>query len=247
MTQAVDGESLQALAPRATVDAESLERFLARPRVGGHKNAADHVASACRWKRAMDVSLVLLSVPLWVPIMLVIALAIRLDSPGPTIYRQRRFGRGGRIFTVLKFRTMRIGADQELDTHLAACDQKSAEWKLTAKLREDPRQTRIGRLLRRSSLDELPQLVNVLKGDMSLVGPRPVPVVERERYGPQIAVYARVLPGLTGLWQVSGRNDLPYEKRIELDTKYVHTRSLGGDIKLLGRTVVAVLSRRGAY
>lgn len=237
---------MKVVSPVSVVKTESVERFLRRP-VSGQSDKSIPAERRCAWKRTMDIALVLVSVPLWVPVVALITLAIRIDSKGPAMYRQQRYGQGGQVFTILKFRTMRIGADEELDAHLAACGLRSAEWALTAKLREDPRQTRVGRILRRMSLDELPQVVNVLKGDMSLVGPRPIPVVERERYGPAFDVYARVLPGLTGLWQVSGRNDLPYTKRIELDQRYVQTCSFWGDIVLMFRTVGAVLSRRGAY
>ncbi len=210
--------------------------------------AADGMPRATPWtKRVIDVVLVLGSAPFWVPLLALIALAVRLDSRGPALFVQRRFGRGGRVFELLKFRSMHEHADAALAEHLAACPDRSAEWDRHHKLREDPRITRVGRMLRRLSLDELPQVLNVLKGDMSLVGPRPVPVVEREKYGEAFSLYVRVRPGLTGLWQINGRNDLPYERRKTLDKAYVRGRTFRGDMRILFKTFGAVCSRRGAY
>ena len=198
-------------------------------------------------KRLLDVAAVVATLPITLPLLGVLALAIRLDSRGPALFRQRRFGRGGREFTLLKFRTMVQDAQGVLEGHLAANEQHRWEWAETQKLRKDPRITRVGRVLRKFSLDELPQLLNVLRGDMSLVGPRPIIDEELERYGSAIDVYHQVRPGLTGLWQVSGRNDLTYEQRVRLDVQYVRTRSFRGDLRLLLRTPRAVLRGRGAY
>ncbi|MEO1237286.1 MAG: sugar transferase [Planctomycetota bacterium] len=198
-------------------------------------------------KRLFDVAAVVAASPVWLPVLAVLVVLVRLDSRGPAVYRQRRYGRGGRAFTLVKLRTMVADADEALPGHLAGCAEDAAEWARHGKLRRDPRLTRIGGWLRRSSLDELPQLWNVLRGEMSLVGPRPIPLAERARYGPRFTHYRRVRPGLTGLWQVSGRNELPYGRRVTLDRRYVRRRSWRGDAAILVRTVAAVLSRRGAY
>ncbi|MEM9882350.1 MAG: sugar transferase [Planctomycetota bacterium] len=198
-------------------------------------------------RRAAEVAAVVLATPLWLPLLGLLVLAVRLDSPGPAVYRQRRYGKGGRVFTLLKLRSMRDGADASLPDVLSGCPVAAAEWGRHAKLRRDPRLTRLGWWLRRSSLDELPQLFNVLRGEMSLVGPRPIPVEERMRYGEGFAHYRRVRPGLTGLWQVCGRNELPYGRRVKLDRRYVRRRGWGMDLWVLGRTLAAVCGGRGAY
>jgi lipopolysaccharide/colanic/teichoic acid biosynthesis glycosyltransferase len=177
------------------------------------------------------------------PLILVTYLAIRLDSPGPALYRQTRIGRDGVGFTMLKFRTMVIDADARL-AQLAV--QNESDGKLF-KMRRDPRITRVGSVLRKYSLDELPQLVNVVRGDMSLVGPRPALPSEVLRYDHDECRRLALKPGLTGLWQVSGRSDLSWEDSVRLDLKYVDNWSLSQDLALLVRTVRAVLSHRGAY
>ena len=198
-------------------------------------------------KRVVDVSLVLLSLPVVLPLGVVIAVLIRLDSRGPVFFSHPRYGRGGRRFRMLKFRTMRVDAAEAVLDPRRPGLQHAWEWAAAPKSRNDPRVTRVGRWLRRASLDELPQVWDVLRGKMSLVGPRPVPVSERRIYGRGFGVYCRVRPGMTGLWQVSGRSDLTYGERIALDLRYIRTRSFGGDLRLLARTVAVVLRRRGAY
>ena len=198
-------------------------------------------------KRGADVAAVLLSLPVTLPLGAVIALAVAVDSRGPVLFRHRRYGRGGRRFGLVKFRTMRHGSHEAMLDGTRPGVQHAWEWAEPLKQADDPRVTRVGRFLRRSSLDELPQLWNVLRGEMSLVGPRPIPLSERRIYGKGFGVYCRVRPGLTGLWQVSGRSDLPYAERVRLDTAYVRGRSLRNDGQLLLRTVPAVLRRRGAY
>jgi lipopolysaccharide/colanic/teichoic acid biosynthesis glycosyltransferase len=200
-----------------------------------------------RSKRLFDLAAVALSTPITLPAALLLGVLIRLDSPGPALFFQRRYGRNGRKFTLIKFRTMRVDAREALADHLVANAQHAFEWAEHRKLRDDPRVTRVGRFLRRTSLDELPQLWNVLRGEMSLVGPRPLPVCERVTYGRAFRIYARVTPGLTGLWQISGRSDLPYSRRVALDTLYVRHRSLRLDLSILRRTLGAVLSAKGAY
>jgi exopolysaccharide biosynthesis polyprenyl glycosylphosphotransferase len=198
-------------------------------------------------KRALDVTAALGALFVVSPLLLVIAAAIKLDSPGPVFFRQRRVGRGDRRFQVVKFRTMREDAEQrkrEL-AHLSLHGGGTANGMF--KIAEDPRVTRVGRILRRHSLDELPQLFNVLLGDMSLVGPRPLIENEDRQVGGRHRRRISLTPGLTGLWQVNGRSDIPFEGMIDLDYVYVTNWSLGADLKILLRTVGTVLRGRGAY
>lgn len=194
-------------------------------------------------KEAFDRALATVAVGILSPLMLVVALAVRLTSPGPVIFRQTRVGRDGHMFTVLKFRTMVLDAEGRLGELRHRNDSNEVLFKL----REDPRVTRVGRFLRRFSLDELPQLINVVIGDMSLVGPRPALPSETERYGRTTARRLLVKPGITGLWQVSGRSDLSWEDSVRLDLYYVENWSFAGDIQILWKTLAAVVSSRGAY
>ena len=198
-------------------------------------------------KRALDLSLGSLLFLLFLPLLPPIALALWLEDRGGPFYRHLRVGQGGRSFHALKFRTMRPDADRVLEVYLRENPEARALWEKERKLKEDPRVTRVGRFLRRWSLDELPQVLNVLKGEMSLVGPRPVTEEELPRYGESLDLYLGVRPGLTGLWQVSGRNEVPYERRVALDRYYVQNWSVWLDLYILGRTVLAVLGRRGAW
>lgn len=200
-----------------------------------------------RFKRGLDLFLVLVGGLVALPLGLLISLAIRLDSPGPVLFGHWRVGKDGRRFRVWKFRSMVQQAEKILQEHLATHPQLRAEWERDQKLRKDPRLTRVGRWLRRTSLDEIPQLWNVWCGEMSLVGPRPIVEAEMHRYGDQLAVYYRVLPGVTGLWQVSGRNDTGYQQRVQLDVYYVRNWSPWLDLYLLARTVWVVFGARGAY
>ncbi|MGY1631509.1 sugar transferase [Geodermatophilus sp. SYSU D01186] len=177
------------------------------------------------------------------PVMVAIAVAVRLTSPGPALYRHRRVGKRGHHFDLLKFRSMVAGADRDFD----ALREKNEGNAVQFKLRRDPRITKVGRFLRKYSLDELPQLINVLKGDMSFVGPRPHVDKEVEQYGPDMHRRLLVKPGITGLWQVSGRSDLSWDEAVELDVRYVENWSLGLDLAILLRTVRAVLRCSGAY
>ena len=199
------------------------------------------------FKRSLDILLVLLAAPPLFLVCLLLALWIRLESKGPVLFGQRRVGRRGAHFTAWKFRTMRPDAEHELSGYLAAHPEAEAEWTLTRKLRADPRVTAPGRLLRRLSLDELPQVWNVLRGEMSLVGPRPVMPDELALYADKSHLYTRVRPGITGLWQVSGRSALSYAERVKLDTYYARNWSLWLDLVILSRTVVTVLKGQGAY
>jgi lipopolysaccharide/colanic/teichoic acid biosynthesis glycosyltransferase len=192
-------------------------------------------------KRAADVVGAGLALVLLAPLMLLTALAIRLDSKGPALFAQRRVGRHGRVFVMWKFRTMITGAEEMRAALLAR--SRDPHW---LHLDDDPRVTRVGRLLRRSSLDELPQLWNVLRGQMSLVGPRPLVEVEYAHAPLWAHPRSDVDPGITGIWQVSGRTTIPFEDMLRLDSLYVITWSLGRDLWILLRTVPAVLSARGA-
>ncbi|MEM9915224.1 MAG: sugar transferase [Planctomycetota bacterium] len=235
--------------PEVVTRSAAAEGFLSRSRRPARSRAAEEVTVSAepRGKRLVEVTAVLLAMPVWLPLLGLLALAVRLDSRGPACFKQPRYGRDGRVFTLWKLRSMVSDADDALPGVLASCDRKSAEWDTHAKLRRDPRLTRLGGWLRRSSLDELPQLFNVLRGEMSLVGPRPIPLEERSRYGQAFASYARVRPGMTGLWQVSGRNELAYSQRIALDRQYLCSRTWRMEAAILGRTVWAVWSGRGAY
>jgi undecaprenyl-phosphate galactose phosphotransferase len=196
-------------------------------------------------KRALDVLLAALGLLLVLPLLLILTLLVWSDG-GPAFFRQTRVGAYGAPFLCLKFRTMRVDAEAVLQAALAQDPTAAHEWEERRKLSRDPRITWLGRFLRAASLDELPQLLNVLRGDMSLVGPRPIMTDEIPRFGADIVYYYQTRPGLTGLWQVSGRSDLPYAMRVELDVQYVRGYSLRGDLAILRRTVNAVLSQRGA-
>lgn len=200
-----------------------------------------------RVARVLDLSLILLAAPYIILAFLVIMILITLDSRGPVFYRQTRIGRFGRKFYVYKFRTMVQNADHILQSYLDNSPELRAEWLATHKLKKDPRVTRVGSILRKLSLDELPQLWNIIIGDMSLIGPRPIVDAEVEKYGKSFYLYIQVRPGLTGLWQVSGRNDTTYERRVELDEYYVLHRTLMLDLQILWKTVFVVLRKKGAY
>lgn len=198
-------------------------------------------------KFVIDLMLTLVGGLLLVPLLAAIAIAIRLDSSGPIFYGHTRIGQQGRRFRAWKFRTMVPNADQVLHQYLDAHPDLKDDWEQNQKLRNDPRITRVGWFLRRTSLDELPQLWNILRGEMSLVGPRPIVDEELWRYGDEISLYSRVPPGITGMWQVSGRNNITYEERVSLDAYYVRNWSVWVDIYILLRTVWVVLRGEGAY
>jgi exopolysaccharide biosynthesis polyprenyl glycosylphosphotransferase len=199
------------------------------------------------WRRmvkgAVDRSVAALAAILLAPALVAIALAVRLTSPGPALYRQERVGLNGQTFTMLKFRSMHVDADRQVDDLLG----ENISDGLLFKIKADPRVTPVGRWLRRLSLDELPQLFNVLGGSMSLVGPRPPLPREVARYDTSVSRRLLVKPGLTGLWQISGRSDLPWEEAVRLDLRYVENWSLAMDLLILVKTVRAVLSSSGAY
>jgi lipopolysaccharide/colanic/teichoic acid biosynthesis glycosyltransferase len=200
--------------------------------------------------RILDVTIAGVVLVVLVPVIAITALAVRLSSPGPVLFRQRRLGRGMRPFTVLKFRTMRADADSKLHREYVQAlistdpepdDGRGGLYKLVV----DPRVTKVGRFLRSWSIDEVPQLLNVLRGEMSLVGPRPVIEYEVEQYPDWYMRRFAVKPGLTGLWQVSGRNEKTYEEMIRFDVEYAERRTLGLDLRILARTALVVMRRQG--
>ncbi len=211
-----------------------MEDRLARPRNRAIKRAFDIAVSS--------ICLILLS-----PVFMLVALIIKLDSSGPVFFGHERIGKGGKPFRCYKFRTMVSNAAEVLEQLLENDPEARSQWEKDFKLKHDPRITRIGRFLRKTSLDELPQLWNVLKGEMSLVGPRPIITEEVEKYGDKSRYFFKVIPGITGLWQVSGRNDIDYNERVMLDEYYAKNWSLWLDIEILIRTFGAVLKRQGAY
>ena len=209
--------------------------------------AADRLFRALPSGRAFDVAMALAAILVFLPLLLLTALLIKLSAPGPVLFVQRRIGRDGKPFPCLKFRTMVVDAQDVLNTLLETCPAARAEWDRDQKLRTDPRITPIGAILRKSSLDELPQLFNILAGHMSVVGPRPIVEAEIYRYGARFDAYCSVRPGLTGLWQVSGRNEVSYEARVRLDALYARRKSTRYDLAICLRTVPAVLGSRGVY
>ncbi|MDB5445784.1 MAG: rfbP [Phenylobacterium sp.] len=195
----------------------------------------------------MNVVVALIALIFLLPIMLAVAVAVYAQDGGPILFAHRRIGRDGRHFYCLKFRSMAVDAEQRLADLLGSDPSARAEWERDHKLRNDPRATKLGAFLRKTSLDELPQLFNVLHGDMSLVGPRPIVEAEVAKYGRRFRDYCAVKPGITGLWQVSGRNDTSYRTRVALDCVYARRRNVGLDAYIIACTVPAVLARRGSY
>lgn len=198
-------------------------------------------------KRAIDIAISAIALLLCVPLFVFVVALIKCWDRGPVFYVHRRIGYGGRPFGCLKFRTMVPNGDEVLRSHLKASPAAAREWAETRKLKADPRVTALGIVLRKSSLDELPQLVNVLRGDMSLVGPRPIVPAEAGMYGQELGVYLRSRPGLTGAWQVSGRNNESYARRVAMDRNYVEHWSLWRDVVIMVRTVPVLLTTRGSY
>ncbi len=198
-------------------------------------------------KRCFDVLLVLISAPVTLPLLAIVSAVVMLSSRGPVFYSHRRIRRNGAFFSMWKFRTMCVNSAEVLEDYLASHPDAHVEWNQTHKLRRDPRITALGVFLRRYSLDELPQLWNVLMGQMSLVGPRPIVAAEVEKYGDSFDCYCRVKPGLTGLWQVSGRSELSYDARVALDCDYVKHWSLTKDLVILLKTFSSVVNQDGAF
>jgi exopolysaccharide production protein ExoY len=198
-------------------------------------------------KRWFDMSGAFLALLALGPLFMLIGLLVKMSDGGPVFYGHMRIGRGGRAFRCLKFRTMVPDGDAVLAAHLCSNPAAAAEWTATRKLKDDPRITRVGIVLRKLSLDELPQLINILHGNMSFVGPRPVVSEELDYYGKSAVFYLKTRPGLTGLWQISGRNDVSYASRVAFDRHYVENWSMMEDIKIIARTVPVVLAARGSY
>ncbi len=198
-------------------------------------------------KRGVDLALAALAMPVLLPILLILAVLVKLTSPGPVFFSHRRICKNGAFFSMWKFRTMCVNSSEVLERYLVTHPEARKEWNLTHKLQDDPRVTRIGRVMRRLSLDELPQIWNVITGRMSMVGPRPIVAAEVEKYAECFQCYTRVKPGVTGLWQVSGRSTLSYEARVKLDCEYVNGWSLLRDAKILALTVKSVVNQEGAY
>lgn len=197
-------------------------------------------------KRAFDIVASLAALIFLAPAFLTIVIAMKLTDPGPILYRHTRVGRHGKRFPCLKFRTMAIDSAERL-AHILVTDPYAAqEWEASQKLKNDPRVTKIGNFLRKTSLDELPQLINILRGEMSVVGPRPITRAELNRYGRDRRYYLLVRPGLTGLWQVSGRSSVTYEKRIAFDRQYVEEWSWLSDFRIIAMTIPAVLKTSDA-
>lgn len=198
-------------------------------------------------KRLMDLGASLVGGLLILPVLFYIAMAVKMSSRGAVLYGHERIGRGGRRFKAWKFRTMFENSSEVLEMYFEQHPELHDEWKKDHKLKYDPRITRIGRFMRKTSLDELPQIWNVIRGQMSLVGPRPIVTAEIAKYGPYFGLYTMVKPGITGLWQVSGRNNTTYEERVQLDAYYVRNWSPWMDVYLLLRTIRIVLFAKGAY
>lgn len=198
-------------------------------------------------ERIFDIIIASLALLFTGPLLLVVALGVKLYDGGPALFSHTRIGRGARPFQCLKFRSMVVNAEERLTTLLTSDPAAAAEWARDHKLKSDPRITPLGDFLRRSSLDELPQLINVLRGDMSIVGPRPIVHAEVSRYGRRFEHYCAVRPGITGLWQVSGRNDTSYRRRVAMDAFYARNKTLGWDIKIILLTIPAVLLAKGSY
>lgn len=199
-------------------------------------------------KRIFDIAFSFSMMIIGLPFFFLLAILVRFSSKGPIFYAQQRVGRGGRLFSCYKFRTMYPDADLRLQRLLQENSALKLEWERAYKLKKDPRVTPIGRFLRKTSLDELPQFWNVLKGDLSIVGPRPVTKEEVDQYiAPRHQDFLMIRPGLTGPWQVSGRSNLSYAERIEMDLSYVESRTFLGDLWLILKTIPAVFTSRGAY
>ncbi len=201
-------------------------------------------AGAKGLKRALDVMGSLALLVGLLPVFVAVAIAVRIDSPGPALFRQVRVGRRGRVFDCFKFRSMYVDAEARKAALLASNEMEGG---VTFKMKRDPRITRVGRVIRKLSLDELPQLWNVLRGEMSLVGPRPPVPSEVAQYGPEERRRLEVKPGLTCLWQIQGRSDIPFDQQVKLDVAYIESQSFLGDLRILIATIPAVLLGRGAY
>ncbi len=225
---------------------QAVNRFYAADAVSPSSTAsAKHTAYMRGMKRFLDFVIALALLPVVAPVVLALAALVSLHDGGKPFFGHTRVGRGGREFRCWKLRTMVPDASARLQRHLAEHPEAAAEWHASRKLTNDPRITRLGDFLRKTSLDELPQLWNVLRGEMSFVGPRPVPDDELELYGAARGAYEKMRPGITGLWQVSGRNDVLYSQRVAMDTAYLRRMSLGLDLWIMLRTALVVVRPTG--
>lgn len=200
-----------------------------------------------RLNRCIDLLIAFAVFIVSLPLFISLVVIIRLFDKGPVLFKQERVGRYGTKFNCLKFRTMKVDSEKLLHDLLVSCPSSKAEWERDRKLRTDPRVSKVGSWLRKTSIDELPQLLNVIVGEMSIVGPRPIVSAEIVRYGRYIDQYYRVRPGITGLWQISGRNDTTYRRRVACDVTFVKSDSPVNRLRILAATVPVVLLRRGAY
>lgn len=203
--------------------------------------------SSERTKRFVDLCSALAILLFFLPVIAIVCVALYVTDGRPLFFSQMRVGRGGKLFRCYKFRTMVRNSEEAMRRHLEGDEAARLEWAECQKLRRDPRVHPLGAILRQSSLDELPQLVNVLKGEMSMVGPRPIVTDEIRRFGENFVFYSRVRPGLTGLWQISGRSETTYEERVELDTRYVLQRTLALDLKIMLKTAQVAWVGRGSF
>ncbi len=224
----------------------SLRERLTWPKPPRRRAPPDGIRRAGRVKRVMDLAIAIPFTILMSPVVGLMIAAVWLDDRGPILYRQKRRGLNGETFHCWKVRTMVRDAEKRLQDVLDSDPERAAEWATFSKLRDDPRITRVGGFLRRTSLDELPQLWNIFRGDMSIVGPRPIPLYEAERYGDDIVYYDAMVPGVVGLWQVTGRSNTEYAHRVQLDRQYAQRRSIAYDLGLLFRAIPAVLLGKGA-
>jgi len=212
------------------------------------RTASDSWPKRGEWAiRLVDIIVSFVALVFLAPVILVTALLVYVTNPGPIFFAHSRLGRDGKPFPCLKFRTMVTDAEERLRAILAEDPTRRLEWALDHKLRDDPRITIIGKFLRSSSIDELPQFYNVLRGHMSLVGPRPIVKAEIVRYGRYYRDYCGVRPGITGLWQVSGRNDVTYRRRVAMDVTYARNRSLSLNLRIMLMTIPSVLMAKGSY
>jgi exopolysaccharide production protein ExoY len=231
---------------RAGLDGAALQDALKRDL--RHKNVVVVAPYVGGWrKRAFDIFGAAFGLALTSPVLALVALLIKLQDGGPIFYGHERIGYHGRPFRCWKFRSMAPDAERRLEALLARDPEAAQEWRETRKLRRDPRVTWLGGILRRTSLDELPQLFNVFIGEMSLVGPRPITHEELRRFGGAMKQYVSVRPGISGLWQVSGRSDTSYEHRVKLDQRYVKTWRLSTDLWIILKTIPSMIFGRGAY
>jgi lipopolysaccharide/colanic/teichoic acid biosynthesis glycosyltransferase len=235
------GRSAKNSADRRAIEPRSAHRITDRALIRKVR------AANGRLKRMFDVVVSATALAFLLPVFVTVAILIKVADGGPIFYRHTRVGRQGKRFKCLKFRTMAVDAEERLAHILLTDTQAALEWETSQKLRVDPRITRIGAFLRKSSIDELPQLLNVLRGEMSIIGPRPITRAELDRYGRERRYYLLVRPGITGLWQVNGRSRVGYEKRIRYDREYLEEWSWPGEFWILLMTIPAILNTDDAY